>query len=144
MCISTVLAVAGAGLQIAQGVAANNAAKTNARYAELEGRYAMDAAQSNAADLRYKGQFLLGEERAAQAKAGVDLSAGSPVTAAAESARNIEYDALKIMRGGEYQRWGKKAEASIERARGKAAMTGSILGAGVSLLDNGYRNQWFD
>lgn len=143
MCMMTVLAVASAGLQVAQGVAANDAAKANARYAALEGKYAMDAAQANAADLRYKGQFVLGQARVEQAKAGVDLSSGSPVTTAVESARNIEYDALKVLRGGEYAQWSKKAEASIRRAEGKAALTGSILGGALSLAKSGYDDGWF-
>lgn len=130
-------AVATAGGQIASGIAANNAAKANARALEEQGRQEVAAANMKASDVRYAGNRLMGETKVTQAKAGVDLSSGSAADVAAESALNIEQDALRALYGGRVRKWQTDAQAAITRSEGKNAKTMSFINAGTTLLKGG-------
>lgn len=135
--IMAVAAVATAAGQVASGVAANNAAKANARALNEQGNAEMLSASQKASDMRYAGNRLLGETRATQAKAGVDLSGGSAADVAAESALNIEQDALRALYGGRVKKWQADAQATITRTEGKNAKTMSLINAGTTLLKGG-------
>jgi len=70
---------------------------------------------------------LLASQRAMYAKAGVDISSGSPLTVMADTAAEGEKEALNI-------RFGAKEEAGFRRFYGKQAATAGRRAAGATLL----------
>ena len=70
---------------------------------------------------------LLASQRALYAKAGVDISSGSPLTVMADTAAEGEKEALNI-------RFGAKEEAGFRRFYGKQANAAGRRAAGASLL----------
>lgn len=130
-------AAVSAGGQIAAGHAAAAAGKANANALQAQGNAEMQAASQKASDIRYSGNRMLGETRAIQAKSGVDLSGGSAADVAAESALNIEQDALRALYGGRVRKWQADAQATIARTEGKNAKTMGYINAGTTLLKGG-------
>lgn len=134
----TVLSVAATGMQvygqIAAGNAADAAAKQNAANLRLQGRQSVNAANLEAEDIRYEGDRFLGQTRAQQAANGIALDAGSAVDVGAESAANIELDALRAIYGGRIKKWQLDAEADIERYKGKVAKRQAYIEAAGTLL----------
>jgi hypothetical protein len=132
--VATILAGGlAAGAQVAAGQSANAAAKANAESLRQQGNLEMAAASQKAEDIRYSGKRMLGETRAIQAKAGVDISGGSAADVGAESALNIEQDALRALYGGRVRKWQTDAQAKIVRAEGKNAMVMGYINAGTTL-----------
>jgi hypothetical protein len=109
-----------AGAQIGMGVAAQSAAKRQARIARLRGVEA-------AADERRKGRRLKGKQRAAFAAAGVEVDEGTPLDVIAQTAADAETNALRAALAFE-----QRAE-DLESA-GRIALTQGILGAGSTIL----------
>ena len=70
---------------------------------------------------------LMASQRALYAKAGVDISSGSPLLVLAETAAEGEKEALAIRRGG-------KEEATLERYYGKQAKRAGKIGAFSTFL----------
>ena len=132
-----IAAVATAGGQIAAGHAAAEAGKANAENLRRQGDAEMQSASQKANDMRYAGNRLMGETRVTQAKAGVDLSGGSAADVAAESALNVEQDALRALYGGRVKKWQADAQANIARTEGKNAKTMGYINAGTTLLKGG-------
>lgn len=93
----------------------------NAQLAEREAAEAQEAAAYEEKKFRRGGERLKARQRALYAKAGVTPE-GSPLEVTAETAREIEMDALMIRRGGMvgYQRY--TAEAALSRIAGKSAL----------------------
>ncbi len=112
--------LAQAGTQIGAGVAAQSAAKRQARTARLRGAEAAE-------DERRKGKRLKGKQRAAFAAAGVEINEGTPLDVIAQTAADAETNALRAALAFEQQ-----AE-DLESAGRIAAMQG-ILGAGSTIL----------
>lgn len=77
------------------------------------------------------------------AQSNVDLARGSPVEAAAKIAERAHRDHLTALHGGEVSAWHHKAEAVNARVRGRAALQGAIIGAGMSLLGEASKETWF-
>jgi hypothetical protein len=70
---------------------------------------------------------LLGHQRALYAKAGVDLSEGSPLVVLADTAAEGEKEALNI-------RTGSKETANLYRFQASQAKKAGVLKAGATLL----------
>jgi len=78
-------------------------------------------------DSRTRLRRLMSTQRSLYAKAGVDLSTGSPLLLLAETAGEGEREALSILEGGE-------SSAALQRIAGRQAKTAGIIGAGSTLL----------
>lgn len=145
MIASTLLSGVG---QIQQGNAQAAASRYQANVAEmnatLEDRKARDALERGKIaeqEKRRDTARLLGQQQAAYAANGVDLTMGSPLDTIAGSASLGEVDALTIRSNAareayDYDMQGanKRAEANLARAQASSAKTGSLLGAGSTLL----------
>jgi hypothetical protein len=101
---------------------------------DLQAKQEMDAANVQASDIRYAGDRSLGTIQAQQAANGVDVSSGSAADVAAESAANIETDALRALYSGRLKKWQLNSQASITRAEGKAAQRQGYMDAAATLL----------
>lgn len=124
------------GGTIAGGHAASAASKQTANNLRQQGNMEMRSAADQASDIRYEGQRYLGETRAAQAANNVALDSGSAADVAAETAANVELDALRAIYGGRVRKWQLDYEADVERYKGKVAKTQAYIDAGATLLGN--------
>lgn len=132
MCIDPVTATAialTAASTVAGGVAANNAAKANAKQLERQGQDELTAASMAANDQRYAANRQSGTVRAQQAVNGVDLASGSAADVGAENAANMELDALRTIYGGQVKNTSLRNQAAVTRWEGKTKQTLSILSA---------------
>ncbi len=149
---STLLGAAG---QIQQGQAAARAAEYNAKVAEmnatLSDRRAQDAIERGKFEeqrKRVEVAKIKGQQVAAMAANGVDLSFGSPLDTIVDTAVLGEIDALTIRSNAyresydhEVDAVNQRAGATIKRMEGQSAKTGSYLAAGGTIL-GGMSNAW--
>jgi hypothetical protein len=151
---STVMGAAGA---VQQGKAAQASANYNAKVADMNAkiseRQARDAVERGALEeqqQRMKTSQVIGQQRAAMAANGVDLTFGSPLDTLVDTATMGELDALTI-RANTYreerdirqQGNNQTAQASAFRAEGANARKagfmdafGTILGGGSKAYSN--------
>ena len=123
---------------IQRGQSAKAAANYNARIAENNAIAARQAAAAEASRERDRAMRLLGAQRAAYGKGGVQMS-GSALDVAGDTAAQAELDALTILYGGEARARASEADAAAQRFQGNAASRASYSQAGSSLLTGGSR-----
>jgi hypothetical protein len=126
MAISTGVSVVG---QLAQGQAAKAAANAEARNAENLAAQTRDAAMQEAKRIRTAGDKTRGAARAALAGSGIDVNSGSAITIEDEIATGSEMDAYNTLLTGQRKATSLTDSAAIARARGKNAVTSSLLGS---------------
>ena len=145
----TVIAAAfGAITSVMQGVAANSAAKAEARVAEHNARLselqATDAVKRGGKEEMQKRREmarLAGRQRAMAAASGLDADSGSMADIQDASMREGEHDVSAIQFNAAREAWGHNVnatnyrnQASVARAAGRNALLGGVIGAGSSLL----------
>ena len=133
-------------------------AERNAVITDQEATFAVGVAAYNETRFRRQGQRHLGGTRAAAGAAGVEVGSGSALVVLAESAREVEMDALTIryqgqltaraqadrakmlryekeLRGIESLQAQRQTERqiNINTAAGREALTGAWIGAAASL-----------
>lgn len=143
MCLQTVATIATIGLKVAEGMQANRAAKADAAYSEQQASLARQTAVANAQRPLEEGREWLGAYLARTAQTSVDTASGSPVDAAAKIAEQAQRNHLTTLHGGEVAAWEHKVDAANARLRGNNALRGAIIGAGLSLLGEAARENWF-
>ena len=135
---STLLGAAGS---IQQGQAAASAAKYNAQVAEMNAtiadRRAKDAIERGATEeqkKRQQVQQVIGQQQAAMAANGVDLTFGSPLDTIVDTAVLGELDALTIRTNAYREEYDYRVQAANQRAggqlelmKGQAAKTAGYL-----------------
>jgi hypothetical protein len=143
MCLQTATTIATIGLKVADGVMANRTAKADAIYREQQAHLARQTAAINAQRPLDEGRERLGAYLARAAQAGVDTASGSPVDAAAKIAERAQRNHLTALHGGEVAAWEHKIDAANARVRGANILRGAVIGAGLSLLGEASRENWF-
>jgi len=140
--------VIGAVGQIQAGNAQADAQRYNARVAEMNAemsrRRAKDAQERGAREEQKKRQqiaALQGQQVAAMAANGVDLSFGSPLDTVVDTAMLGELDALTIRKNAareaydyEVQAVNGQADATLNRMGADASQTAGYLGAASTIL----------
>jgi hypothetical protein len=135
--------VIGIGATLYSASAAQKAGKFNRQVAEVNAQNAeakaVDATrrgQALADERRMKTRLMIGQQRAAIAANGVDLSFGTPVEILGDTAMFGAIDEDRIMANAAREAWGYRTEAANMRAGGQMAQyqgdaqaTGSYLGA---------------
>lgn len=143
--LSTVVGAAGT---MAQASAQAEASKYNAEIAEMNAtlaeRNAKDALEAGALEEQAKRTELAqlqGQQRAAMAASGVDLTFGSPLDTMVDSAVIGELDALTIRQNAYRKNYDYRVEAVNQRAgatlhemEADAAMTGGAISAAGTIL----------
>lgn len=128
------LNLAGKGLDVySQTQAYRQQAKLfeeNAAYAEANTR--MELERFN----RQAGQFQ-SSQRAGYAKAGVELSSGSPLEVMADTAGQIQLDRNIIRYRGDVEKASWLNQASMARYNSKISLISGILNMGGSLISSG-------
>lgn len=126
------------GMGVYQGIQSGKDAKAwseyNAGVMVNEATMARQNAALEAEQQRKAGARLKGEQRAAFARAGVDISSGSPLDVLAETASETELAISTIKWAGEQQAKRAISAAEAERMKGKAAERASYWGAGSTFL----------
>lgn len=143
MCLQTAFTIASIGLRVAEGIQANKIAKAEAATSEQQARLVRQAAAMNAQRPLDDGRERIGRYLAQTGQSNVDLSRGSPVDAAAKIAERAQRDHLTALHGGEVAAWEHKLDAASARARGRSALRGATFGAGMSLLGEASKENWF-
>ena len=142
---STLLGAVGS---IQQGQAAASAAKYNNQVAQMNAtiseRRAKDAIERGATEeqkKRQQVQQILGQQQAAMAANGVDLTFGSPLDTMVDTAVLGELDALTIRTNAYREEYDYRVQAANQRAggqlalmEGKAAKTAGYLDAFGTVL----------
>lgn len=129
----------GVASSISQGQKEKDWADYNAKVMENEAIIARQEAARDAETRRKEGMRLLGSQRAAFAKSGVELGSGSPLDLLEETAAENELAVKTIKYAGEQQARRAISAATAERLKGDAKQTGSYWSAGSTLLTGGLR-----
>lgn len=133
-----------AGAQVLSGVvgakganqaarAATQVAEYNAQVAENEAILLQREKTAQEASVRRQSERLIGAQRVAVAKSGIQMS-GSALQALADTYFNREKDAARIQYASSIEQVQKQAEADMMRAEGRAQAYGFRLQATQSLL----------
>ena len=129
MCMQIIGAAVQAGTQVigaaGQNIADMGSSKENIRLATIEKKSILNASNYEANKTRREGQAFLGQTRTIQAASGVDITTGSAADVGAESAKNIEMDALTELYRGRLKAWSKDVE--IEQHKTKAKHAKNVL-----------------
>jgi hypothetical protein len=112
---------------------AKQLAEYNAQVAENEGILLQREKTAEEANLRRQSERLIGTQRVAVAKSGIQMS-GSALQALADTYFNREKDAARIQYASSIQQVQKQSEAALVRAQGAATAYGYKVQAVQSLL----------
>lgn len=126
--------VAGA---VQQGQAANNAAQSDAMYAEASARESRQDAQGVAARVRREGATARGSTLAAVAASGVKVGEGSALEAERQVMEDYSRDEYMAILSGERRASGLQMEAGNRRRAGRDARRAGYINAGTSLMASG-------
>jgi hypothetical protein len=126
MAISTGLSVVGS---LAKGVADRRAADVEARQSEHLAAQQQDQALQEAERIRRAGKRTQGAARAQLAASGIRVDDGTALVIDEEIGGESEKDAFNTLLTGKRQADASRASASMARARGRNAMTSSVLGS---------------
>lgn len=140
--ISAGLALAGGAMDFISGLQASEeasrAADYNAGLSRRNAQLARDQARQEEARLRVMGDKEIGQTRANLGASGLSVT-GSALDILAESARNLETDALAIRHIGETQAQQYEFEAREIERQDRAQRQGAVLRGISSLLGTGAR-----
>jgi len=136
--IMAVAAVAGAAVSaygmVRQGQYQSAANEYNAQIAERDAEAARRKAALDADASERKFKSLLGRQRALYAKAGVDITEGSPLLTMTFQAEEAERDRQAILYSGKTAEQSDLDRAKLFRFTGSNASTASYIGAGSTFL----------
>jgi hypothetical protein len=126
MAISTGVSVVG---QLQQGQAQRKAANAEARQQEIAAAQERDAAMVEAARIRKAGDRASGAARAQLAASGIDVGSGTALVIDEDITRESNTDAEYTLLTGSRRAGALNYSASQSRARGRNAVTSSVLGS---------------
>lgn len=112
-----------------EGAALAAAGETEARQLETEALRTEQLGEVEVAEIRRRNRIALGQQRVDLAAAGRDVSSGSAVVLAAESARRGELDVLKSRTNTMLRTEVLRTGARFRRAEARDALTGSRIAA---------------
>lgn len=135
---ATALVVAGTLLravsQYQSGKAQEKAYKANARMADQEADAIDVSTNYKVQKERDRARALSARQRVLYAKAGVDLSTGSPLMVMAEDAGKMEEDIYMTQYGGDIEALKARNQGNMYRYYGKQAGQAAPLNAGATLV----------
>jgi hypothetical protein len=131
-------AVAGSAVaaygSIRQGQYQQAANEYNAQIAERDALAAQQKAEYDAETSERKFKMLLGKQKALYAKAGVDISEGSPLLMMTFQAEEAERDRQAILYSGKTAAQSDMDRGNLFRFSGSNAATSGYISAGSTLL----------
>lgn len=143
--VAAIATLASAGLQMMGTIQGGKAQKAALNFeAKEREKAAADeraASQRTAIEKRHEGDIVMSRQRALAAAGGAGVVNPSILDIYGETAQRAEYNAQTEMFGGESRARGQLDQAAAARAKGKAAMKGSIfegLGQGMAGVAKAY------
>lgn len=124
--------LSGAGA-LYKGQATKKASEYNAAVDEQRAAEEKDAANAATQDYIRKGSDTVESGKALRGVTGV-TSEGSPLLVDEATVRDVALGAARTLHGGELRANRLKDDATLQKMKGDAAVTGSYLDAGSSLL----------
>lgn len=118
--------------------AARQTAEYNAQVTENEAVLVARQKVDEERSLRQNAQRLIATQRVATAASGVQMS-GSPLQALADTYFNTEMDALRIQYAADVAKTAAEAQATLERAQGRAQASALKTRSYASLLGGAER-----
>jgi len=141
--ISTAItAVMGAATQVMQSRAQQKAYERSAKANELEAEYARKKAAWEAERIRKAGERLRSRQRAALASQGIDPNSGSSLYLLADTAGEIELDALLAEYEGSLEAWRFGIKADEDRAAGRFARYAGYSSAANKIITGASKFDW--
>lgn len=138
--VAAAAAVAGAAIAAYGAVSQSKYQKKMAEYnenqAQKEAELARQKAAWDAETSAKQWKVLLGKQKALYAKAGVDLSEGSPLLVMSYQAQEAERDRQAILYQGKTAEQSALDRAAIFSAQGNYAQTSGYISAGSTLLSS--------
>lgn len=135
--IGLAISAVGAGVavhgQIRQAEAAEDAADYNAAVAEQSAKAEQDKAQYEAQRIRKRNLLMLGKQKAAFAKSGVNIS-GSALDVIYDSELEGELDVLATLYSGSFGANYQRARGRLAKMEGRNAATVARYGAASTFL----------
>lgn len=135
--ISLALTAAGTGVAVAGKLeaasAAREAGRFNAKVAENNAKAEQDKAQFEAQQIRKRNLVMLGKQKAAFAKSGVNLS-GSALDVMFDSESQGELDVLAAVYGGNLGANYQRSRGVLAGLEGRNAATAAMYGAASTAL----------
>lgn len=126
-----------AGGSIMQGMAANDAAQTEAAQLEERGKEDFAASQREALDKRREGRIVNSRAQALAAASGAGADAPTIVRLMTDTAGQAEFNAASSLYGGTQRRKGMNDSARARRAEGQASLLGSVFDAAGTIAGGG-------
>jgi len=142
---TALLVVAAVGVAISaaaaakQGQAQAAAQRFQADLAERDAQRARALARADEAEFRRQRSRHLGVQRARYAGSGIDLTRGSPLGVQLDTAKEIGFQAQKILAGGEVKGQGLDLSAGLSRVTAREAETAGYINAGTTVLSGAAR-----
>jgi hypothetical protein len=118
---------------IKKGEAAQQAASYNAAVDQQRAAEEQDQAAASTQDYIRKGSDTVESAVASQGASGV-TGEGSPLMVDENTVRQVALGAARTLQGGDLRASRLKDDATLQKMKGDAAVTGSYLDAGGSLL----------
>lgn len=128
------------GGALISGLSQASALRENARTYDTEAGIASTQGYEQEAQQRRAGAMEMGRETAAIGAAGAGYG-GSAGRSLAQSAQNIELDALNIRYKAQLQKWAYGAQSENLRSEAGTAEAGGVMKAGAALL-SGYSKKY--
>lgn len=124
---------------IKQGQAQAKAQRFQADLAERDAQRARALATADATEFRRRRSRDLGVQRARYAGSGIDITSGSPLGVQLDTAKEIGFQAQKILAGGEVKGQGLDLTAGLSRVTAREAETAGFINAGTTVLSGAAR-----
>lgn len=135
---AAIAAVAGAAISaygaVKQGQYQKATSEYNAQIAQRDAEAARQKAEYDAEQSSREFKMLLGKQKALYAKAGVDLTEGSPLLMMAWQAEEGKRERELILQGGRTAEQSDLAKANIFRFQGGQAQTAGTISGGSTFL----------
>lgn len=136
--VAAIAAVAGAAVSaygaVKQGQSAKEAAEYNAQVAEKDAAAAKAKAEYDAETSSTQFAQLMGKQKALYAKAGVDITSGSPLLTMSFQAEQAERDRQAILTQGKTAEESALTRAALFRNTGSNASTAGYISGGSTFL----------
>ncbi len=132
--IGIIGAVVSAAGSVMAGMAQQQVANYNAEVAKLNAAASVREGFAQAGATRDQFAEVAGTQRAALAKSGVDVNAGTSAVLGLETQRREEVAAAVDIWRGRSEGVKYENQAEVYKAEGRAAMMGGVIGAASSLV----------
>lgn len=120
---------------VVEGIGAFGQARAQAKVYKQQAQHTQQVARAEEADLRRKNRALMARQRALLGAAGVDISTGTPLRLAEQTAEEAEYQALRLRSQGVTEATRLRQQAALTRHQGTMALIGGFTRGGAQLFE---------